>query len=256
MKLDEIYDEHDRKMQELQIRKKRRRRKWKIFRWSFFCMILVLGTLYFVSDYSKVKSLTVKNSTFYTEEEILNKAGLSYNTRYLLVPGFYISHKLENDPLIDSVDVSKNLDGAIIIQVNEIPVVGYLAEDGGKLKLLLTNGKTVNVDQKYLSSVVLYPQLDGFKKSQLPKIAKAFKGKNAQTTNAIISMISEIHPYSTNYDANMLQLVMQDGNRVYTSLKGVRLLDQYTKILAYLQGSHVCLFVDEDTNSIQKNKCP
>ena len=68
MKLDEIYDEHDRKMQELQIRKKRRRRKWKIFRWSFFCMILVLGTLYFVSDYSKVKSLTVKNSTFYTEE--------------------------------------------------------------------------------------------------------------------------------------------------------------------------------------------
>ena len=45
---------------------------------------------------------------------------------------------------------------------------------------------------------------------------------------------------------------MNDGNRITTSYKCIYLLNRYRKILPQLEGTHVCLFIDEYSGNIIK----
>ena len=48
---------------------------------------------------------------------VLQKAGLTYDSRYIVIPRFYLEWKLEKDDLIEAATVHKELDGAITIEV-------------------------------------------------------------------------------------------------------------------------------------------
>ncbi|MEF9920986.1 MAG: FtsQ-type POTRA domain-containing protein [Erysipelotrichaceae bacterium] len=247
---DFLYDDNEQKLNEIQDRKKRRKRKAKMIRWGLFCLLLLLTTLYFISDYSKVKSLAVLNNHYYSEEDILKKAGLSYNTRHIIVPTFYIEHLLCEDPLIKDVDVNKNLNGSITIKVKEEKVIGYLAKDNKKITLLLGNGKTSDLDIKYLSNIIYLPYLSDFTLDELKNLATSFNMKGNEIDQSIISLISDIKPFEMSYDKHMVKIWMQDGNRIYSDLKSIKLLNTYKKVLEKiettpLKGLNVCLWADE-----------
>ena len=83
---------------------------------------------------------------------------------------------------------------------------------------------------------------------QLTRLDEAFENVEMQ----YVHMISEILPFATSYDSDMIQLVMMDGNRVNTSYRGIELINNYKDILAELEGTHVCLYVDEFSGNIIK----
>ena len=92
------------------------------------------------------------------------------------------------------------------------------------------------------------PRIGEFSNEQLTKMNQAFESVDV----SILTMISEIIPHSETYNSDMVMLIMNDGNRVITGYDGVSLINQYKRILPQLEGTHVCLFMDELSNSIIK----
>ena len=86
---------------------------------------------------------------------VLQKAGLTYDSRYIVIPRFYLEWKLEKDDLIEAATVHKELDGAITIEVKEKSIVGYYI-DNGKNYALVNDGSSLVIDSTMLDTIVNY----------------------------------------------------------------------------------------------------
>lgn len=254
-KIDELlYDDVEAKFLELENRKKQRRRRRRKIRLITLALLVTFGVLYFSSSLSKVRSLRVSGNRFYTEEQVLKQASLSYDSRYLLHPSFLLRWKLEDMELVDSVDVDKTWDGSITITVKEKKIIGYYVKDD-KNYVLLGNGESVELREENIDAIVYYPLIDGFDDEQLKNLAAAFTKKGEVVADDVIAMISEICPHAESYDANMARIVMQDGNTIYTSYPSVPLLNAYKSTLKNLKKDHVCFIMDAQTESYVTQDC-
>lgn len=235
-------------------RKKIRRRNRQRFLFIIFFLIAMIALIYFTSDFSKVKSIDVEGNFYYTKEDILEKANLGYDSRYILIPGFYKEWKLEKDELIEEATLEKEMDGRIHIEIKEKLMIGYMVANDQNY-IIMSDGSMHELDSKHLNTIVNLPLIDGFSEEDLPKLAKAFESSSGTINEQVIRMISEIHPYATSYDPNMIKLVMQDGNKIYTSYESLILLNTYKRTLKELKSTHVCMFMDYATNAIATQSC-
>lgn len=224
-------------------KKKRKKRNKKIARFVLFISLIVLIVFYLTSDMSKVKSLTVKNNVHYSDNQILELAGIDYDSNYILTMSLYTKYKLEKDPLIANAKLSKDLYGGFTITVEEEKIIGSL-KDNNQLLLIQGNGveKISNISLKSV------PRIGAFTDEQLEKLNESFENVDSK----VLTMISEILPHTETYNSEMVRLVMNDGNRVTSSYDGIYLINNYKKILPQLEGTHVCLFMDELSGNIIK----
>lgn len=254
---DFLYNDHEEKLQEIQDKKRRRKRKRKFLKLIFLCGFMIFIVFYFISDYSKVKSLSVDGSRFYEDEEIFKKAGLSYDTRFILMPSFYISHNLEKDPLIKKVKVEKNMQGNITLKVKEEKIVGYQIKDNKNISLLKSDGTFVKLGVENLDKITQLPLLGEFPKDVYTKLGKSFDQGKKGVSQEVISMISEITLSPTTYDEFMVKLLMQDGNVVYASFNSMSLLNDYKRVLPKLKLEKACLWADMESRTFtSSSQCP
>lgn len=257
---DILYDDVEQKFIALQDRKKKRKVRWRRVKRLVLLTVLIVGTLYFASDYSKVKSLSVSGNTYYRDEDILRMAKLSYRTRYVVMPKFVIAWNLEQQDLIESVDVIKNWQGAIQLEVHEKKILGSVVDEVGKSYVIACKAakepiERIAVADDYRFALANYPVLGDFDDENLQKLADAFNVKKREVGPEIIAMISEIQPYQRSYDKHMVKLVMQDGNTLYSSYDGIPLLNDYKQVLRSSGKSHVCMELDETNASIYEQPC-
>ena len=225
-------------------KKKRFRKRLKLF--ILIGALIALGIFYLLSDMSRVKSLTVTGNHVYSDEVVLEKANLNYDSSFILTSSWWVEHTLKNDVLIKNVDVRKNLQGGIEINIEEKMIIGYLQEDTHSL--LIQGEGIVQLEEAGEDLIRNIPRISGLNSDQLARLDEAFENVEMQ----YVHMISEILPFATSYDSDMIQLVMMDGNRVNTSYRGIELINNYKNILAELEGTHVCLYVDEFSGNIIK----
>lgn len=224
-------------------KKKRKRRNKRIARFALLVSFIVLIVAYLSSDMSKVKSLTVKNNVHFSDEQILELAGIDYDSNYILTLSLYTNLKLEKNPLIADAKLKKDLHGGFTILVEEEKVLGSLKDNP---ELLLIQGKGVEeISNISLKSV---PRIGAFSDDQLLKLNESFEDVDSK----VITMISEILPHSESYNSEMVRIIMNDGNRITSSYDGIYLINNYKKILPQLEGTHVCLFMDELSGNIIK----
>lgn len=257
---DILYDDVEQKFIELQDKKKKRKIRWRRVKNIVILTVLAVGTIYFASDYSKVKSLSVSGNTYYTDKDILHMADLSYETRYVIMPKFMIQWNLGKYDLIDSVDVIKNLQGAIQLEVHEKKILGSITDKDGKTYVIVCGKEKqpfekYEVDEDHMASLVHYPKLGNFDDENMQKLVDAFTLNKREVSAELIAMISEIQPYSRSYDKHMVKLVMQDGNTLYSAYDGIPLLNDYKQVLRSSSKSHVCLELDETNASIYEREC-
>lgn len=224
------------------IRKRRNRRRIAIV------LLLVGIAFYFISDYSNVRVIEVKGNVFYTKKQIMDTSQVTYAMKSIMAPGFLIEKRLEEDPLIKDVSVSKTWDGVFRIKVEEENLVGYYEKDGKYYLLLQGEDDKEIKDSKSLS---LAPYLVDLNKEQREQYAKALE--EVETKN--IRMISEVSHHETSYDKNMLKLIMQDGHIVYTSINGLKNVAYYREILKGLNTTHRCIVFAEESNAAYSEKC-
>ncbi|TDW08372.1 cell division septal protein FtsQ [Breznakia blatticola] len=233
----------------LKNRRKRKLRRKRLKRFSIVILIVVIIG-YMVSDFSNIRVMKVNNNVIYTQQEILKKANLSYDSKMIMHPGMWIEHKLKEDEFIDDVSVSKNyLTGAIYIDVTEAKVIGHYEEDG-KSYVLLANGKSVEMKDNQLA-LISSPYIKDLNKTQRADLANMLAQIDAEN----LALISEIRYYKTSYDDNMLELVMSDGHIVRSSYDGLALLKNYRKILEGLNDKLRCINIQESSNSVFTSNC-
>lgn len=254
---DILYDDVEQKFIELQDKKKRRHKRWKRIKRFVILGGLLFGSIYFVSDYSKVQSLSVAGNTYFSDMDILNMADLSYETRYVIMPKFLITWNLEKSGIIDSVEVEKTWNGAIHVTVKEKTILGYTLDEHGAASIIIVDDpiEKIAVADAQRDSLSHFPYLNGFDDENLQKLANAFNQKKREVGPNIIAMISEMAPYSRSYDEHMVKLVMQDGNIAYSAYDGIPLLNDYKKLLLTMSKSHICLELDDTNATITSKAC-
>ncbi len=250
-----LQDNAEQKLHKLKDKREKRTKKWKRLRRVSLILLLCVGTLYYFSDYAKVKRLYVSGNRFYKSETVFSIANVSYDTRYLFTPGFYIKWKLEKDPLIKQAEVSVDWNGTVTMNILEETIIGYIVDNAGQTSAILGDGTRHTIQEAQLESIIHYPLISGLSDENISLFAKSLTNPENPVKDKYISMISEVRPYETSYDNNMVKLVMQDGNTIYSSYVGLGLLNYYTSVLERLNKTHVCLIVQESTNSIISTEC-
>lgn len=249
-----LYDPRAERSKQIRAQRERKMRKRRRFRRLVLLALVAIVFFYFVSDLSKVRSLSVKGNYFYNDEEIFELAGVSYDTRYLLKPAFLIESSLKSGSLIESVSVQKDFSGVIRIEVQEKLVVGYLVKDD-EYYLLTSEGKEIKVSDQQISAAKRYPLLSGFDDEQLSALAAAFDAAKDQIKADVLMRISEIIPYETSFNTDMMRVIMRDGNTLYGSYDSVGVLQIYENVLTKLKGNNVCLYMDEENGAMSKISC-
>lgn len=249
-----LYDEHEERLKKTKARRRRtiRRRHRLYLLIALAAAALIL--LYFLSDLSKVRSLKVEGNRFYSDEQIYGMADVGYETRYLLKPSFLMENALKGGSLIEDARVEKTLNGDIRIEVTEKQIIGYLVEENAYV-LLCGNGERIELQEDEIGSIVNYPLLNGFSDEQLDSIAKAFDEVSDKVSADLIERISEILPYETSFNQNMMKIVMRDGNTLYGSYDSVGLLQIYQAALEQLEGRNVCFYMDGENQAMSKISC-
>ncbi|WP_297237640.1 FtsQ-type POTRA domain-containing protein [uncultured Faecalicoccus sp.] len=220
---------------------------------SLLIFVLSSFLVYFFSSDSKVQAIQVDGNYYYSDQEILSAAHVTVNTRLWLTPAFQIKNKVEELPLIKDVDIERK-DNSLKIKVKERNVIGYYVEKNQNY-VLTRSGKSIKINSENLESILHFPLLSGFTEKQRKQIAKEFEKDKKVLNKEVIEKIAEIIPYESTYDANMLQITMQDGNKIFTSLDSLSMLANYADMLNQLEGKNVCLMLDSANSAIEKINC-
>lgn len=242
-------DERENRYEEIVQHKKKTHRNRRTVKLAIYAVLICVACIYMFTDLSNVKVLQVSNNLIYSKEKILKIAGLSYNTKSILKPSYFIEKNLEGDRLIESASVKKTLDGAVYITVNEQKIVGYYIENN-QTYLLFASGDTYKINNEDINLMSI-PYINGLTENNRLKLCKEL----SKLTKEQIAMISEIRNYSTKYDSEMLEMVMEDGHIIRTDYDAIKLIKSYTKILEGLNSNLKCIVLMEETNSAYSQNC-
>lgn len=227
---------------------------WKKVTCGIIVFACVCLGVYAFSPYTKVTALICTGNYYYTPQQIFQIADLSVNKRTFSVPESEIEQKLAENPLIESADVYK--DGQNInINVNEKMIIGYYEEDGANY-LVASTGERIKVENETeLRSLVHFPLMADLPTETIEALTKQVSDHPDKLTREVFEKIAEILPWQESYDKNMLKLVLQDGNTVFTSINSLFMISAYQQVLNNLQGENVCFLFDGVNGVINKVAC-
>lgn len=225
----------------------------RYFLFGIFFGLIILIVLFFISDCSNVYHISVDGNIYLSDEDIIKLAGISEDSKYLLVSTTLKERNLTNSDFIEEAKVEKLDDRIIKITVSEVKQVGYISENSLNY-ILLIDGTKVLISDNNVYMTTKIPYIEGYSNEQLETILRGFKLIDADTINEI----SEIHRYPFSYDENMMEVIMRDGNFCFVSWTGLEMLDKYYSIVSGLDSSlgNVCIYLDELTNSGYVSTCP
>jgi len=244
-------------VEELIARRKLNKRKIIIQKWTrrligsmVIITVALLTVVYLGSNNSKVKAIIISGNKILTQEDLIKTSNLSYNEIYLMQFASMIEKRLLNDTLINDAKVEMLRNNTISIKITEKKVLALHILPTNTL--VLADGSQVPMKTQFDDAVTQKPILFGFEDNESLKLfADAFKG----ISESAMMNVSEIHQESTSYDKMHIKIVMQDGNKIYSSLKTVSLLEDYPKILNQLKVTNSCITFDEMTKTAFSQVC-
>lgn len=228
--------------------KKRKRRK-KIT----IILIAVLSIyLYYSTDISKPKAITVSNNYILTKEEVINKSEIDLDTMLLIANPFYIKHNLKKDNLIKDVEVSWSPFKRLInIKVIEKDIFAY-RQKSEEAHMILEDGSHLDLKSEYYKFLPNLIFLEGFEEeASEARLLESFDTLSDDVKN----QVSEIHQQAVSFDDNYIEIRMNDGNKVYTSFQTVASLNFYFDIVKNLKSDNSCIIIDEMTSEAYSQAC-
>ena len=214
--------------------------------------LLIMTFMYLSSDRSKVFRVSVSGNRYLDDDYYRDLAGIDDNTIYYLTLDGSIESRIADDPLVRNVTVEHRDNRVINIEVEEKKIIAYVYDD--EPYLIDEDGERIMMTSDYYDLISMVPIIEGYTIDEIKEIARGFKNVDDE----MIEEISEIHKYPFSYDERMMEVIMRSGNYVYVSYYGLSLLNNYHSIEASLtsEEDHVCIFLDEVTNSGYTSACP
>ena len=217
------------------------------------CFVFASFFVYYFSFESRVKILSCSGNHYFTDQQIYTIANIDLSSRTMFASQDAMRKRLMENPLIKEVEVKKHKD-KISFNISEKTIIGYYVKDG-KSYLVCDDTSRVELEDRYKENLIHLPLIHGFSDTQINNICHEFKKYDKYLTQEVVEKISEIGPYKTSYDKNMLKITMQDGNFVYTQIDDLLMMARYESMLTDLEGNPVCLVLDAENSVITKMSC-
>ena len=214
--------------------KKRVKRKFNFGKFILF--ILTICLIYFGLKYLlsiNTKNILIVNNNYYSDEEIIETAGIENYPKFITLSKKKIKNKLEKLALIEKVEIKKEFGFKLRITIYEKKILyfvrstnEYKASDGNNYKL---------------ENITGVPTLINYVPEE---VEKRFIERFKEIDTNIIDMISEIEYNKTSYDNERFLLYMNDGNQVYITVLRTNLLNKYVEIVSKLDNKKGILYLD------------
>ncbi|MGB4505267.1 MAG: FtsQ-type POTRA domain-containing protein [Syntrophaceticus sp.] len=178
-------------------RKNRDRRKPARFLKSLLLIILsVLAVYYFSqSPFFALKKIEVKGNMKVTQEEIVQKSGLSPGINYFEMDTELIKKRLSSIPLVETVTVKKHLPDRVVINIKERePLALFCVQDS----LAVIDGKGYCLEKCTISKNYNLPIITGLKPKSLNPGERVSESQCLEPVLAVLDedaqqLISEIN---------------------------------------------------------------
>jgi cell division protein FtsQ len=213
--------------------------------------LAIIAATYFLSSVSNVYRISVDGNIYLKDEDIIQMSGLSEKSKYLLVMPFQVREKIKKNELIEDAKVER-LEGRLVkISVKEKKIVGYAPENGLNV-LIIDNGEKIGIGKDQMYLIASGPIIEGFDEEGLVTLAKQLN----KCDSKIIKEISEIHRYPE-LKYQDVELVMRDGNYVFTSVYGINILEHYFDIeSSYVSSGKSCYYFEDISGNAYISACP
>lgn len=218
----------DRIPQLKQARKKKANRRLIFYLSIFFILISII--VYLQSPLSNVHSILVTGNKALSDKEVVQKSNLTTDTNIWMIDKAKIKKRLNKNPIIDSVEVNKQLPWTVELEVDEYNSIGYIKQKGYYYPVL-GNGKVL-IRLKRTTTSGDAPLLLSFDdESKLIKMADELR----LLPQNIRSLISEIHWKPKEGTQNKIVLYMSDGYLVDGTIRNfAEKMKVYPSIVAQL----------------------
>lgn len=193
-------------------------------------LVAVFALLYFGVSFIltiKVDNITISGNSIIKQSELLKTSGLTDGVKFFDFTSPSICNRIEENPLVKTCKVKRNLDLSIEIIIEENVPLFYYTTDA---KVVLSNGAKVDIPNTFG-----IPTLINYVPEQ---ILVEFASRLGEVKGDIIHSISEIE-YSPSaskegvfIDEERFILLMNDGNTIYINNKRLNVLNRYDEVYA------------------------
>ena len=194
--------------------------------------IIIMG--YFISPLSKVGTISVEGTEFVYDQTVLDESLVKTGESViaLVQEKEQIENKItENIPQISNTSVSISGFNEVAIQVKEYGTVAYIAQDGSYLRVL-ENGTVL--DDVFSISLGNQPVLSNFTEGKALDLMIQELGK---LDSSILNLISELELVEHRSNSLFIQVYMNNGNRVLSSIPTfAEKIEYYPQMVAAVAG--------------------
>ena len=218
---------------------------------SVFLCIAFISTVYFLTNYSNIKAIVIEGNVYLKDENILELSKISTSSKFLFTNARKIKESIKENGLINDCEVRMLDDQTVNIKVEEKKIVGYAYEDKHNVLILEDDSRYV-LSKSDLYLIGKVPLIEGFTKDKIILIEKNFN----EVDYRMINEISEIH-YYPELKFQDHEIIMRDGNYVFTSVYGLKILNKYYDIaLSYTDGTNKCYYIEDISGNAYTSACP
>lgn len=209
--------------------KKRKLKMRNVF--IFFIVVLIVLAIISLLSTIKIKSIVVKNNSFYSDWQIIKLAGLEEYPETFSNFSSTIEKRLTKNSFITEAKVSKKWFTTVTIEVKEnLPLYYYVP-----------NSKTVLSDKKEVDENFSVPTVINY----IPdKIYSDFIAEMNNIDYSILTRMSEIKYDPNDVDEERFLITMNDGNYVYLTLDKYNKIDKYLEIIKKFDNKKGILYLD------------
>ena len=218
---------------------------------SVFLSLLIVALFYFLSDFSNIYRITVTGNNHLDKSSVITSSGLSDRSKYLFTMPILVEKRVKENPLIEEAKVELLDHRVVQINIIEKKIVGYVLE-AENIFLLTNKDEKISLDKENLALISKVPLIVGFAGEDLIRLEKNLD----KCDQKMIDEISEIHNYPDLKYQNV-ELIMQDGNYIFTSVFGLDILDNYFDIRSsYLSDRKDCYYFEDISGNAYTSACP
>ena len=157
---------------------------------TFFALIVVIGTAISLSIFFRIEKIEVLGDTRYTNEEIINSSKVKTGQNLVLLNKEKTKEKMEKElPFLKVKDIKKTVPNKLTLEVEEIKKYGYIESDGVNV-LFDQDKKIIEIKENVEENILKIKGVEILE----PKIGEKIKIKSKnkeETLYKILDLLSE-----------------------------------------------------------------
>ena len=234
------YNEHDENQVKKILKTKKKKKLKKRLKFFLYMILIVLIGAFFLSDYSKVKSIHIEGNKDIASNEILNSISIDKDTYFFLVNKDKIAEEVKAIGMIKKAVVHVDLVGNVTIDVEEAEKVAYCEMGSSTYVIDELGGVSLTEDQEVIKELHSTPCIMQFEDIEL---LKTFAKEYVNIPGFIKTQTSDILYEPKSNDTTRLKFIMDNGKILYLRIEDM--VDQLNRIdyEAFMTGySDRCVF--------------